>query len=113
MARYSGKVGYGHPTEAAAGVFIDAITEKEYYGDVDRSARRTEDGPGANSNIAADNIHANTAARNRCDLFCCREASFENKLLNLLNRHGGEVFGRRQSIFYDFCFNFFDHDVAC
>ena len=56
MARYSGKVGYGHPTEAAAGVFIDAITEKEYYGDVDRSARRTEDGPGANSNIAADNM---------------------------------------------------------
>ncbi len=56
MARYSGKVGYGHSVETSPGVHEDQITERQYYGDVEQQSRRSEDGPGVNNNLAASNV---------------------------------------------------------
>lgn len=42
MARYSGNVGYGIPTETAPGVWEDLIVEVQYQGDVVRSHRKLE-----------------------------------------------------------------------
>jgi hypothetical protein len=40
--RFHGTVGYGTDTETAPGVWSEVITEREYYGDVLRQARRLE-----------------------------------------------------------------------
>lgn len=70
MARFFGAVGYGDTVEtpistvdeddnveiiANSGVWIDTITEIEYYGDVIRDIRRLESGENLNSNIAVNN----------------------------------------------------------
>ncbi len=39
MARFAGQVGYGESTEVRPGVFEDVITERSYFGDVNRNAR--------------------------------------------------------------------------
>ena len=46
MARYYGKVGYGVTIEnpSGSGVWIDSITEVNYYGDVVRNTRALEGG---------------------------------------------------------------------
>ena len=40
--RFSGTVGFGTPTESAPGVWRDVITERTYFGDVIRNARRLD-----------------------------------------------------------------------
>lgn len=55
MARFFGSVGYGEATESAPGVWMDVITEYDYYGDVIRDTRQLEKGMGANSNISVLN----------------------------------------------------------
>ena len=40
MARFFGSIGYGHAIETSPGVFEDKITEREYYGDVNRSQKQ-------------------------------------------------------------------------
>ena len=40
MARFFGSIGYGHAVETSPGVFEDKITEREYYGDVNRSQKQ-------------------------------------------------------------------------
>lgn len=57
MAKYFGIVGYGESTETPAnsGIWKDVITEREYYGDIIRNARRLEEGETLNSDITPDN----------------------------------------------------------
>lgn len=57
MARYSGKIGFGIPTETPAdsGIWVDDIQERRYKGDVVRNTRRLEDGEGLNSDISINN----------------------------------------------------------
>ena len=44
MARFSGKIGFVHTVEKTpeSGVYVEIATEKIYYGDVIRNARRLE-----------------------------------------------------------------------
>lgn len=55
MARFHGKVGYGHPVEKAAGVIDDNIVEKFYYGDVIRNTRKMTEGESVNNNLSVGN----------------------------------------------------------
>lgn len=56
MARFHGAVGYATSQETAPGVWKDVITERSYFGDVVRSARRLEpSGENLNSNVRAEN----------------------------------------------------------
>ena len=43
MARFHGKVGYGHSVDKGHGVFEDVITERIYFGDVISNSRRQEE----------------------------------------------------------------------
>lgn len=55
MARFFGKVGYGHSAETSQnGVWEDVITERELYGDVIRTARRLIIGDSVNSDLSTD-----------------------------------------------------------
>lgn len=57
--RFYGAVGYATRTETAPGVFQEVITERMYYGDVTRNARRLEPPvlvpPMLNVNLALEN----------------------------------------------------------
>lgn len=57
--RFHGTVGYAVSTETAPGVWQDVITEKAYYGDVVRNARRLVPPslipPELNSNLTLEN----------------------------------------------------------
>lgn len=56
MARFYGKIGYSVNVEAAPGVWIPQITEREYYGDVMRNTRRIDSGQQINDNLNVSNI---------------------------------------------------------
>lgn len=57
--RFSGTVGYATSTETAPGVWSDTITERSYFGDVVRNARRldppTMTPPTVNSDLTLEN----------------------------------------------------------
>lgn len=53
--RFFGKVGYGVSGETVNGVWEDTITEREYYGDVERTARRLVTTQEVNSDISVEN----------------------------------------------------------
>lgn len=63
MARFFGVVGYGDSVETqteeeiptGSGVWIDQITEVEYYGDVIRDTRKLDSGENLNSDITVGN----------------------------------------------------------
>ena len=55
MARYYGKVGYGSAVENSAGVWVDEITERSYYGDVIRNTQKPEPGESLNDDITVGN----------------------------------------------------------
>jgi hypothetical protein len=55
VAKFSGKVGFGVPTETAPGVHSDVITELSYYGDVVRDARRLSEAEQLNKQISTTN----------------------------------------------------------
>jgi hypothetical protein len=57
MARFFGTVGYGDTVEnpESSGVWIDDITEVEYYGDVIRDTRNLASGENLNSDIVVAN----------------------------------------------------------
>ena len=40
MAKFYGKIGFGVTTETSPGVWTEEITEREYYGDVNRLIRK-------------------------------------------------------------------------
>lgn len=55
--RFFGKVGYGDSVETPSdsGVWVDAITEASYYGDVIRNTRKLDDSDSLNDNITVNN----------------------------------------------------------
>ena len=55
MARYSGMIGYAEVVETKPGIWIEQITERHYYGDVNRAVRRLENGTGVNDNVTINN----------------------------------------------------------
>lgn len=56
MARYFGKVGYAETIQTSPGVWKEHITERNYYGDVQKNYRRWENGEGLNDNMVMGNI---------------------------------------------------------
>lgn len=57
MARFHGEVGYGDSVETfpGSGIWVDAITERPYFGDVIRNTRKLESGEHLNSDISVSN----------------------------------------------------------
>ena len=57
MARFFGEVGYGESTEnpSGSGVWVDVITEAQYYGDVLRNIRHIEAIEKLNSDLSVNN----------------------------------------------------------
>lgn len=57
MARFFGEVGYGDPVETPenSGIWVDKITEFNYFGDVIRNTRNLEAVENVNDNITIDN----------------------------------------------------------
>jgi hypothetical protein len=56
MAKFFGKVGFaGSSVETAPGVWEEQIVERNYYGDVIRSARKLDEGEKVNNDISVGN----------------------------------------------------------
>jgi hypothetical protein len=55
--RFFGAVGYAEPTEdpPASGVWVDVITEADYYGDVIRNTKQSDVGEHLNDDIRVSN----------------------------------------------------------
>lgn len=56
--RFYGEVGYGEAVETPpeSGVWVDSITEVQYYGDVFRPARQTREGEYLNNDLTVNHI---------------------------------------------------------
>lgn len=55
MGRFYGVIGYAETKQTEPGVFEEVITERNYFGDVNRSNRRLESSGGINDNININN----------------------------------------------------------
>lgn len=55
MAKFYGEVGYGHSELKSPGVWDDVITERKYYGDIIRNARKLADGEKVNNDLTVGN----------------------------------------------------------
>lgn len=66
MARFYGRVGFGHTVEVRPGVMEDVITERKLYGDVLRPGRRFE---------GDDKVHRDTKMTNRLSVLADDYAS--------------------------------------
>lgn len=55
MAKFFGAVGYGEQVEIAPGVYDDLIVEHNYYGDVIRNTRKSNNGESVNNDITVQN----------------------------------------------------------
>jgi hypothetical protein len=57
MAKFHGEVGYGNSIEnpPGSGIWVDEITEIEYFGDVIRNTRRLSSGEHLNDDLSVDN----------------------------------------------------------
>lgn len=53
--KFYGKIGYAESVETSPGVWKEKITEREYYGDIIRNARRLENGEWLNDDINVNN----------------------------------------------------------
>lgn len=53
--KWFGIIGFANTVETAPGVWMEQITEREYYGDITRNNRRLESNPGVNSDINISN----------------------------------------------------------
>lgn len=51
MAKFFGKVGYGHTEKTAPGVYTDVIVEKDYYGDVQRNTKQNVESDKLNNDL--------------------------------------------------------------
>jgi hypothetical protein len=51
MARYFGKVGYGENVDQGNGVWKTVVTERDYYGDIPRNYRRSQEGEKVNNDL--------------------------------------------------------------
>lgn len=55
MAKFYDVIGYGHSVEVSPGVFNVVITEKHYYGDIVRNARKSQEGDVINNDLSLQN----------------------------------------------------------
>ena len=55
MGRFYGVIGYAETKQTEPGVFEEVITERNYFGDVNRSNRRLESSGNINDNININN----------------------------------------------------------
>ena len=55
MARFFGRIGYGETVETTPGVWVDAIVEYSYYGDVIRNSRELREGENLNRDLSVQN----------------------------------------------------------
>lgn len=55
MAKYYGKVGYAVETEIRPGVWKNQITERSYYGDLNRNLSRSQNSDKLNDDITIAN----------------------------------------------------------
>lgn len=55
MAKFYGKIGYVDTTETTPGVWVEQITERNYFGDMGRNTRRLESSGNLNDNINISN----------------------------------------------------------
>jgi hypothetical protein len=51
MAKWYGKIGYAETVEEKAGIWKEAITEKEYFGDLIRNTRKLQSSDKINDDI--------------------------------------------------------------
>lgn len=56
MARFYGAVGYGETSKTKPGVWTEAITERNYTGDVLRNTRRLQAGESINNDVVVNNM---------------------------------------------------------
>lgn len=55
MAKFFGKIGFGETVETAPGVWEDQITQRDYYGDVIRTAIKFQDADKVNKDLSVSN----------------------------------------------------------
>ena len=55
MAKWYGKIGYALTTNTIPGVWVEKITEREYYGDVLRNMRRLQTSGNLNDDVNISN----------------------------------------------------------
>lgn len=55
MAKFYGKVGYAETVETESGVWVEQITERNYYGDLIRNSRRLQTASQVNDDINISN----------------------------------------------------------
>jgi hypothetical protein len=55
MAKWYGTIGFAEIIETTPGVHIEQITERKYYGDLNRNTRRLQSGDQINDNITISN----------------------------------------------------------
>ena len=55
MTKFHGAIGYGEASEIAPGVWQDAITERLYFGDVERNTRKLQEGQYLNNDLSVGN----------------------------------------------------------
>ena len=53
--KWAGKIGFAASVEEPKGVWVETITEREYFGDITRNFRRLEHGTSVNDNITVAN----------------------------------------------------------
>lgn len=55
MSKFYGKVGYAVTSEVRPGVWEEQITERNYYGDLNRNKHRWQSGQGLNDDVNISN----------------------------------------------------------
>lgn len=55
MAKYFGKIGYATTVQKRPGVWVEEITEREYYGDVIRNTRKLQASSNLNDDVEVSN----------------------------------------------------------
>ena len=55
MAKYCGKIGFAVCAETVPGVWTEQITERTYYGDLNRNTRKLQSSGNVNDNINISN----------------------------------------------------------
>ena len=51
MGKFYGSIGYAETVETSPGVWVEQVTERKYYGDVNRDSRRLQSANQLNDNI--------------------------------------------------------------
>lgn len=66
MGKFYGSIGYAETVETSPGVWVEQITERKYYGDVNRDSRRLQ-----SANQLNDNINVSSEISIVADPYAC------------------------------------------